>query len=175
MGTTGLKETKCLFCPLFQGTKNCGGYRWYSAEQSRHVLCLHGAYSLFVEQALSKQNTKEDRIVKFNESNQGISYLPTNLTLYPPHNHFLFVIDRKTWEKNVCTYWKSSGKSELHCYAVLTLTFSSLNNSFTPAHKWRHSILTSRQAWDFPPPNGWCKRCLVFRVYGTPCLKTSIA
>lgn len=69
---------------------------------------------------------------------------------------------------------KLHAKAELHCYGVPTLTFSSLNNSFTPAHKWRNHVLTFRRTWDFPPLTGWCKSCLICRISETSCLKPAL-
>lgn len=69
---------------------------------------------------------------------------------------------------------KLRARAELHCYRVPTVTFPSLNHSFTPAHKWRHRILTFRRTWDFPSLTGWCKSCLICRISETSCLKPAL-
>lgn len=93
--------------------KNWSRYWQHSNEQcSHHLPCVQGACSLFVEQALNRHYTKEDKIFSFDKSNKGMLffYLPQNLPLYLLHYHFLFVLGWKVWEENVYTYWKSQCK-----------------------------------------------------------------
>lgn len=104
------------------------------------------------------------------------SYLPPKLPLYLPHRH-LFVLGRHEKKIFVLLFVlleNPCAAAELHHCAVPTPTFSSLDNSFTPAHKWRHSILTSRVAWSFPPLSGWCKSCLIFKLYQVSFLKLAL-
>lgn len=48
---------------LSQCAKSCGRHWQYSNDQSKHILCLCGAGSLFMEQAWRRHYTKEDEIV----------------------------------------------------------------------------------------------------------------
>lgn len=79
-----------------QCAKSCGRYWQYSNEQNRRVLLLHGAYNLFVEQALNRHYTKEDEIVNLDKNNKVSSNLSENLPLYLSHDHILLVLDRQT-------------------------------------------------------------------------------
>ena len=172
-GNHWFKGDRVFICPFLQCAEPWCTYQWYSTEHGRHVLCLHGAGNLFVEQALSKHYTKEDTYVNVDENNKGIYYRPQCLTVHSP-TMILSLSYTGRCEKKTYLTEKPSAKSELHGYAGLMLTFSSLKNSCPPAHKWRHAILTSRQAWDFSPLNGLCKSCFIFRVYETSFLKSSI-